>query len=377
LQYDVSFATTGTYDVWLRGLAANGSSDTVHVGLDGAAVATSDRMELGTKNAFTWFDQTMDGPVATVTITSPGIHRINVWMRESGFRLDRMLLTHDATLVPTGDGPAESERSDGSGVPPTPTPTPAPTVSPGSVPAGTFLSSGGTVVMEAEHFTDRVDRNGQSWVERTNQAGFVGSGFMVPEPNAPVINNSFATTSPEIQFRVFLEAPGTYHVWLRGLATNGSNDSVHVGLDGAAVATADRMTLNTTGAFTWFKSTMDGPFATIQVATAGLHTVNVWNRESGFRLDRLLLTSDAAFTPTDGGPSESARSAAGSAALPPVAMRGSVMPPTGLALVEVLSLLLVLSVLVLLLRRGAPRAASGGTWAASGANRRSPRLASG
>ena len=99
---------------------------------------------------------------------------------------------------------------------------------------GTFLEAGGTVVMEAEHFTGRVDRNAQSWVERTNRAGFVASGFMVTEPNAPLINTGYATTSPELQYDVSFATTGTYDVWLRGFAANGSSDSVHVGLDGAA-----------------------------------------------------------------------------------------------------------------------------------------------
>jgi hypothetical protein len=247
---------------------------------------------------------------------------------------------------------------------------------PAGIPSGTFLSSGGTVVMEAEHFTGRVDRNGQSWVERSNRTGFVGSGFMVAEPNASPINSGYTTTSPEISFRVFLDAPGTYSVWLRGLATNGSNDSVHVGLDGAAIATADRMSLATTGSFTWFATTMDGPVATIQVATGGLHTVNVWSRESGFRLDRLLLTRDAGFTPTGNGPPESSRSAAAGLALPPMAA-GSTLPPEASALFEVLFVLFAVSLVALVANRGRMRPATGAAWAATPVSRHSTRWASG
>jgi hypothetical protein len=162
--------------------------------------------------------------------------------------------------------------------------------------------------MEAENFTGRVDRNSQSWVLRSNVTGYMGAGFMVAEPGRPLIDTNFATTSAELQWRVNFETAGTYRVWLRGLAGNTSSDSVHVGLDGQAVASADRMTLATLNAFTWFQTTMDGPVATINVPTAGLHTVNVWTRESGFRVDRLLLTSNTGLTPTGNGPPESQRS---------------------------------------------------------------------
>jgi hypothetical protein len=259
----------------------------------------------------------MDGPVATIAVPTTGVHTISVWMRESGFRLDRLLLT-TTTTTPTSDGPPESERADGSGVPPTPTPTPAPTATPPSdIPDGTFLSASGSVTIEGEHFTDRIDRNAQSWVERTNRAGYVGTGFMVAEPNRTLIDSAIATTSPELQYRVHFEAAGTYYVWLRGFAANSSSDSVHVGLDGVAVTSADRMTLATTGQFVWFETTMDGPRATITVAAPGLHVVNVWNRESGFRVDRLLLTLDSAFTPAGNGPAESERTGSGAALFMP------------------------------------------------------------
>ena len=38
----------------------------------------------------------------------------------------------------------------------------------------------------------------------------------------------------------------------------------------------------------------DGPVATLVIPTAGVHTINVWMREDGFYLDRLLLTTSPA-----------------------------------------------------------------------------------
>lgn len=42
---------------------------------------------------------------AQIVITEPGLHRLQVWMREDGLRLDRILLSTDETIIPTGDGP--------------------------------------------------------------------------------------------------------------------------------------------------------------------------------------------------------------------------------------------------------------------------------
>ena len=47
---------------------------------------------------------------------------------------------------------------------------------------------------------------------------------------------------------------------------------------------------------------------TAPTTAAGTHTLNMWMREDGFRVDRLLMTTDAAFSPTGTGPPASLRS---------------------------------------------------------------------
>ena len=55
-----------------------------------------------------WTHATIDGPVATVNVPSPGLRRVSVWMREDGLVLDKIVLTTNAAFTPTGTGPAES-----------------------------------------------------------------------------------------------------------------------------------------------------------------------------------------------------------------------------------------------------------------------------
>jgi hypothetical protein len=52
---------------------------------------------------------------------------------------------------------------------------------------------------------------------------------------------------------------------------------------------------------------MDGAVAAINVATAGLHTVNVWMREDGFVLDKIVLSTSSNYAPSGNGPAESPR----------------------------------------------------------------------
>ena len=85
---------------------------------------------------------------------------------------------------------------------------------------------------------------------------------------------------------------------MRGWKTGGGNDSLHIGLDGQALSTSDRIQLGgNAGKWEWSNGTMDGHAATVNVASAGTHTLNLWMREDGARVDRIFLTKDANYTP--------------------------------------------------------------------------------
>jgi hypothetical protein len=110
MDYRVNFRRTGTHYVWVRGIGASGNDDSCHVGLDGAAVSTADKITGFTTN-WGWSRATADGPVATLNVTNTGIHTVNVWMREDGFVIDKIAISTNSTYTPTGLGPPASERS--------------------------------------------------------------------------------------------------------------------------------------------------------------------------------------------------------------------------------------------------------------------------
>jgi beta-glucosidase len=170
-----------------------------------------------------------------------------------------------------------------------------------------FLESGGQVVMEAEHFTANVTR-GDSWQSSTTGSPSGGQALAALPDNDTNNNANYTTLSPQLDFAVTFAQTGTYRVWVRGRdsgTTTGNGDSVHAGLDGVAIATADRIS-SFTSSFGWSKSTMDNVEATVNVTTPGNHTVNIWMREDGFVIDKLLLTTSTSSTPPTGsGPPES------------------------------------------------------------------------
>jgi hypothetical protein len=120
-------------------------------------------------------------------------------------------------------------------------------------------------------------------------------------------NTGYTTNSPRLDFKVNFQTTGTYYVWIRGSGPTGNDDSCHAGIDGAAPTSADRISGFGTQ-FVWSKSTLDGSAARINVTTPGKHVINLWMREDGFRVDKLVLTTSSTYTPFDVGPAQSPRS---------------------------------------------------------------------
>lgn len=400
-RYRIRFTTTGTYQVWVRGHAPGTDDNSIHMGLDGAAMTSADRLQLTTYGSWAWSRGTMDGANATITVSTPGVRTLEMWMREDGFVVDRIMLTRSTTTVPSGSGPPASPRGSAADLTPpavaTRVPAPDATgadvsgnvvvgftepLAPGSVtaasvrlvrtsdgaevPATRTLSadgrtvtldpsavldasrtyrvdlgsgltdvagnpltavswvfttaaapppvtawneSAGQVVIEAEQADERIARGGRTWSPVTSPAGWVGTSALVVSPsNGGYSDPGFVTAAPQARFRVRFTTTGVYQVWIRGWAPNGNDNSVHVGLDGAAVSTADRLQVTAYGSWRWSRATMDGPVATVNVTTPGVHTIDMWMREDGLVVDRLLLARSATTVPSGNGPSASTRS---------------------------------------------------------------------
>jgi glucose/arabinose dehydrogenase len=166
------------------------------------------------------------------------------------------------------------------------------------------------IVMEAENAVEALIQGGHEWQPDASYPGYSGASAMRAMPDSGAnVNTGFAAGSPKLSFLANFVQTGTYTVWVRGRGPGGagSDDSVHVGLDGAESATADRISTFGTD-WTWSNATMDAAPATLLVATPGIHSVDVWMREDGFVIDKLLLTINAALpAPAGTGPAESAK----------------------------------------------------------------------
>jgi hypothetical protein len=192
-------------------------------------------------------------------------------------------------------------------VPPTNTPAPTNTPTGGS---GAFQESGGMVVMEAENYHTNVGGSGSyssyDWDEQTSTSGYSGDGYMQALPNNGV-NSQDSTDAPVMEYEVDFSSSGTYTVWVRRVGTSGSDDSCKTSVDGGGVY---QWHYGQSSGWEWSKSPQ-----TYSISS-GSHTVNVWMREDGARVDKIVLTTDSGYTPSGTGPAESPRGGSSPTATP-------------------------------------------------------------
>jgi hypothetical protein len=156
--------------------------------------------------------------------------------------------------------------------------------------------------MESEHYQANIPLGGYTWTPVTNP-GYSGTGALQALPE-DLTNFTTAGQGPRLDYQVQFTRTGTHYVWIRALADSGYSDSLHVGLDGGTAGALYMNGLNQDGVtWTWSKQ-KSGGIATINITSAGLHTINVWMRESGTVLDKLVLTPSSSYTPTGTGPAE-------------------------------------------------------------------------
>jgi len=158
----------------------------------------------------------------------------------------------------------------------------------------------GLVVMEVENLDANTPQGSNTWTEVFSPTGFSGTSAHQAQPNGtPKVTTGFATLSPQLDYQINFKQTGTHYVWVLGRGDASSANSIHVGVDGVEVPLANQ-SLHFTAAAGWEWSTnrAAGVVATVEVTTVGLHTFNIWMRESGTYVDKVLLTTNATYVPT-------------------------------------------------------------------------------
>jgi Tat protein translocase TatC len=181
-------------------------------------------------------------------------------VRGRGFVADKIILAASADYAPAGQGPPQSPRRNGA----------------------FEARPAGVVAIEAEHHHALTDQPGRRWAEARSPSGASGEGGMKTLVDSGALERGeYVSSSPRLDYRVRFERPGRWYVWVRGNANGSTNtEPCHVGLDGASPPSSGRMAFDLSPRWKWSRETGGGSLAAIEVPSAGVHTVNLWVRET-------------------------------------------------------------------------------------------------
>ncbi|MBJ7327391.1 MAG: Ig-like domain-containing protein, partial [Chthoniobacterales bacterium] len=132
--------------------------------------------------------------------------------------------------------------------------------------------------------------------------GFSGTGYIEAFPantnSTTTVTNAWETTSPQADYRITFNSPGTYYVWVRGYAGDASSAGVYFGVNSNSPTSA-RVDLQQFNAWSWANTAAGSSTpVSINIPSSGTYTLNLWMRDAWLDVDRIVLTRNPNFSPS-------------------------------------------------------------------------------
>lgn len=205
-----------------------------------------------------------------------------------------------------------------------------------------FGEMDGLVAVEAEYFYKQTESTVRQWYRTSNdEVASVGRDDDGPHykdagnhayleilPDTRVSHDDTLTTGENfsndpgkmgiLHYKVNIENPGRYYVWVRAYSTGGEDNGLHVGINGDWPETGQRLQW-CEGKNSWHWESKQRteavhcgePFLIyLDIEKAGLHDLTFSMREDGFEFDRFLLTREKEYVPEGMGPEVNVHSGA-------------------------------------------------------------------
>lgn len=159
------------------------------------------------------------------------------------------------------------------------------------------------VIIEPVAFTERYQpRNNRYWFCLNSISGATNECYLEATPNNGMnLDPLTPSQSPELRYsNVYLippQNPATYYVWVCGRGDNGGNDSLHMGAGGSNISTLANIDGYNSASWVW-RSQRSTNFRPTVSAGLGQNVFNVWMREDGMRIARILMTTNPNYNPT-------------------------------------------------------------------------------
>ncbi|MBN1414645.1 MAG: T9SS type A sorting domain-containing protein [Bacteroidales bacterium] len=167
------------------------------------------------------------------------------------------------------------------------------------------------VVIEAENFSSNTPNGDVAWMLTDSPVDFSGQGAMMAVTASPFTTvETVLAGSAVLTYKIKFIKAGVHYIWARASRTGGGDDSYHAGINGVITDESLFLTFHETdfdyGTWGWinYHGTV-GP-ASVVIPSAGVHELNLYIRENGFRIDKILLTEDdtSSYKPEGMGPDE-------------------------------------------------------------------------
>ncbi|MGD9211358.1 MAG: fibronectin type III domain-containing protein [Desulfobacteraceae bacterium] len=269
--YTFNVQNAAEYIIWGRVIANNLTSDSFFVSIDNDPEFTWHTIH-GGHNAWKW-DVISQRKVADHRDTSnpliynftTGTHTLTIKQRENGTKLDKILITNDKSFVPLGANDQTEQTIE-------------------------------KIWMEAEEgilqSPMQIDSDSQASAEKY---------VSVPNENANAFDPTLATGQAKYNFEV--SNAGNYLVWGRVVSSSITSDSFHVSIDDKDVL-AWHTKIDQKGDWIWdvvskrkFGDKRDNSNPLLYYLGKGPHTLTIKHRESGTKIDKILITNDITFLP--------------------------------------------------------------------------------
>jgi len=177
-----------------------------------------------------------------------------------------------------------------------------------AVPLQQDSGSDGIVSVEAENFDTNVEVGGHTWMMTGPHQGFLGELGMFVPPTSGAHFSNYAAEAERLEYEINFVKTGTHYVWILAWGLGPNNNSCHVGLDGKETPLSNHMT-GWTGVYKWSNDRNGTEPSQFEITSTGLHTLNIWARQIGVIIDKIVLTTNPNFTlsGSEPGPPESVR----------------------------------------------------------------------
>lgn len=197
-----------------------------------------------------------------------------------------------------------------------------------------FEEKNGIVAVEAEYFYKQSKSDIRQWFRTSkNEQANVGrdedgphckdagnNAYLEILPDTRVIRDdkliageNFSNKAGEmgiVHYKVKINNPGRYYVWVRAFSSGSEDNGIHVGLNGEWPETGQRLQW-CEGKNTWRWESKQRteevhcgePYLIyLDIEKAGVHEITFSMREDGFEFDRFLMTNEKGYVPTGIGP---------------------------------------------------------------------------